>query len=146
MEACYVLLPDETTCQALSAALWKLNQPATVAPDLSVTPTHGAVSWVKHATLDQWALEMPPAWQYPRHPDVPMMLTEPGDPYGSQAMMQTLFLPIAADGANSLQALLTYILSNAIIDTAMVLPHVNPALVRTRAQMDADGWFPVAPL
>ena len=86
------------------------------------------------------------AYVHEKHPFVNTMLTAPGDPYGSQAMMQTLFLPIAANGVASLQALLTYILSNDAIDTAMVLPHVNPALVKTQAQMDADGWFPAVPL
>jgi hypothetical protein len=141
MEAFYVLLADEATCKAMSEALWKLNQPATVAPDLSATPTHYAVGWRKHPTLNQWALEMPPAYQYPRHPDVPMMLQEPGDPYGSQAMMQSLFLPIAANGVASLQALMAYILTSDVIDTGEVLPHVNPALIRTPAQMKAAGWW-----
>jgi hypothetical protein len=98
--------------------------------------------WRKHPQNDQWTLLFDEQYQYPRHPDVPAMLTEPGDPYGSQAMMQSLFLPIAANGVASLQALTQYILTHDTIDTAQVLPHVNPALVRTRAQMDAAGWFP----
>jgi hypothetical protein len=99
--------------------------------------------WKKHPTLNQWAMAFNASFQYRRHPDVPMMLTTPGDPYGSQAMMQSLFLPIAANGPASLQALLTYVLTHEVIDTAMVLPHVNPTLVRTKAQMDAAGWFPL---
>jgi len=29
-----------------------------------------------------------------------------------------------------------------IADTAQILPLVNPALVKTQAQMEAAGWFP----
>lgn len=135
----YILLTDEQTCKDLSRALWRLTRPAPIAVGETTQYLFG---WHKHPTRNEWALAFDEAYQYPRHPDVPMMLTTPGDPYGSQAMMQSLFLPIAANGVASLQALLTYILTHDVIDTGQVLPHVNPALVKTRAEMDADGWFP----
>jgi len=137
----YILLSDEQTCQDLSRALWRLCRPAPVAGAAN-DGTLYLFGWHRHPTLDQWAMIFDEQYQYPRHSDVPMMLTAQGDPYGSQADMQALFLPIAANGVNSLQALLTYILTNSVIDTAQILPHVNPALVKTRAQMEADGWFP----
>jgi hypothetical protein len=102
--------------------------------------------WHKHPTSNEWAMNFDEQYQYRRHPDVPMMLTAPGDPYGSQALMQSLFLPIAADGTTSLQALLAYILANDVIDTAQILPLVDPALVKTQAEMDAAGWFPTMEL
>jgi hypothetical protein len=102
--------------------------------------------WHKHPTSNEWAMRFDDAYQHPRHPYVPMMLTAPGDPYGSQALMQTLFLPIAADGVTSLQALTQYILANSVIDTAQILPLVDPALVKTQAEMDAAGWFPTMEL
>jgi hypothetical protein len=135
----YILLTDEQTCRDLSRALWRLTRPAPVAAGETTLYLFG---WHRHPTLDQWAMVFDDAYQYPRHPDVPMMLTAFGDPYGSQALMQSLFLPIAADGVTSLQALTQYILDNEIIDTAMILPLVDPALVKTKAEMDADGWFP----
>lgn len=137
----YILFSSEQTCKDLSRALWRLSRPAPVA-EAAGDQTQYLFGWHKHPTLSQWALAFDETYQYSRHPDVPMMLTAPGDPYGSQALMQTLFLPIAADGGNSLQALLTYILTHDVIDTAQVLPHVDPTIVKTRAEMDADGWFP----
>ena len=136
----YILLSNEQTCKDLSRALWRLCRPAPVA-EAANDGTQYLFGWHKHPTLNQWALAFDEQYQYPRHPDVPMMLTAPGDPYGSQAMMQSLFLPIAANGVASLQALMAYILTHDMIDTAQVLPHVNPALIRTWAQMDASGWF-----
>jgi hypothetical protein len=137
----YVLLSSETECKDLSRALWRLRRPEPVA-EAAGDQTLYLFGWHKHPTLNQWALRFDEQYQYPRHPDVPMMLTAPGDPYGSQALMQSLFLPIAADGANSLQALLAYILANDVIDTGEILPLVDPALVKTQAQMEAAGWFP----
>lgn len=137
----YVLLLNEQACKDISSALLRLCRPAPVQQQYQDVSKY-LFPWHQHPTLGQWALAFDETYQYPRHPDVPMMLTAPGDPYGSQAMMQSLFLPIAADGVNSLQALLTYILTHDVIDTAQFLPHVSPALVRTRAQMDAEGWFP----
>lgn len=134
----YVLLTDEQTCKDLSRALYRLQIPESLSEK---TGTQYLFAWVKHPDQNEWALEFSETLQYRKHPDVNMMLTAPGDPYGSQAMMQTLFLPIAANGAASLQALLGYILANDVIDTAQVLPHVNPALVRTQAQMESAGWF-----
>ena len=138
----YIHLSSKQTCQDLSRALWRIARPAPVAEADSDVSQY-LFGWHKHPTLGQWALAFDESYQYARHPDVPMMLTAPGDPYGSQALMQSLFLPIAADGVTSLQALTQYILDNEIIDTAMILPHVNPALVKTQAEMDSDGWFPV---
>lgn len=139
----YVLLSDEQTCQHLSRALWRLCRPAPIAAGEGTQYLFG---WHKHPTSNEWAMRFDEQYQYPRHADVPMMLTAPGDPYGSQALMQGLFLPIAADGENSLQALLAYILANDVIDTAQVLPLVDPALVKTQAQMEAAGWFPTMEL
>lgn len=136
----YVLLPDEAACRDLSRALYRISRPVTVADE--ERDTLYLFMWFRHPTTGAWAMMFDDVFVYPRHPDVPMMLTAPGDPFGSQAMMQSLFLPIAANGAASLQALMTYILTHETIDTAMVLPHVNPALIRTQAEMDADGWFP----
>ena len=135
----YILLSDEQACQDLSRALWRLCRPA---PIVAGEGTQYLFGWHQHPSLNQWALRFDEQYQYPRHPDVPGMLTAPGDPYGSQALMQTLFLPIAADGVTSLQALLAYILANDVIDTGEILPLVDPALVKTHAQMDAAGWFP----
>jgi hypothetical protein len=137
----YIRLSDEKTCQDLSRALWRIARPAPVA-EADNDVSQYLFGWHKHPTLGQWALAFDESYQYARHPDVPMMLTAPGDPYGSQALMQSLFLPIAADGANSLQALLSYILAHDVIDTGEILPLVDPALVKTKAQMDAAGWFP----
>ena len=137
----YILLTDEQTCRDVSRALWRLCRPAPVA-EAANDGTQYLFGWHKHPQRNDWALRFDEQYQYPRHPDVPMMLTAPGDPYGSQALMQTLFLPIAADGVNSLQALTQYILTHDVIDTGEVLPHVNPALVKIKAQMDAAGWFP----
>jgi hypothetical protein len=136
----YILLSNEQTCRDLSRALWRLCRPAPIAAGEDAQYLFG---WHQHPTSNEWAMRFDEQYQYPRHPDVPGMLTASGDPYGSQALMQTLFLPIAADGVTSLQALTQYILDNEIIDTAMVLPLVDPALVKTQAEMDADGWFPV---
>lgn len=136
----YILLSDEQNCKDLSRALYRINRPEHLA-DLQ-NDTLYLFPWHKHPSTGTWALLFQDDYQYMKHPDVNVTLTAPGDPYGSQALMQTLFLPIAADGVNSLQALLTYILTHDVIDTAMVLPHVNPALVKTKAQMDAAGWFP----
>ena len=136
----YILLADEPTCRDLSRAMYRLSRPEHLSN--VQTDTLYVFPWHQHPTTGAWAMAFDGQFQYPRHPDVPMMLTAPGDPYGSQALMQTLFLPIAADGANSLQALLAYILANDVIDTAMILPLVDPALVKTQAEMDAAGWFP----
>jgi hypothetical protein len=125
----------------MSRALWRLCRPEPIAFAAN-DGTQYVFGWHKHPTFNQWAMRFDDAYQYPRHPDVPGMLTAPGDPYGSQALMQTLFLPIAADGANSLQALLAYILANDVIDTAQILPLIDPELVKTQAQMEAAGWFP----
>ena len=137
----YVLLADKPTCMDLSRAMYRLGRPEHLSNAL--TDTLYLFGWHKHPTRNEWAMAFDDAYQYPRHPDVPGMLTAPGDPYGSQALMQTLFLPIAADGAASLQALTQYILDNDVIDTGEILPLVNPALVKTQAEMDSDGWFPV---
>jgi hypothetical protein len=136
----YILLTDEQTCRDLSRSLWRIAVPHTVYN--AETGTLYLFGWRKHPTTGAWAMDFDEQYQYRKHPDVNMMLTAPGDPYGSQALMQSLFLPIAADGVTSLQALTQYILDNEIIDTAMILPLVDPALVRTKAEMDADGWFP----
>ena len=135
----YILLSDEATCRDMSRALYRLQVPEAVSAGHCTLYLFG---WHRHPTTGAWAMAFDDACQYPRHPDVPMMLTAPGDPYGSQALMQTLFLPIAADGVTSLQALLAYILANDVIDAGEILPLVDPALVKTQAEMDADGWFP----
>lgn len=135
----YILLSDEQNCRDLSRALYRLNRPEHLA-DLQ-NDTLYLFPWLEHPSTGAWALLFQANYQYAKHPDVNVTLTAQGDPYGSQALMQSLFLPIAADGVNSLQALTQYILDKDVIDTAEILPHVNPALVKTKAQMDAAGWF-----
>jgi len=136
----YILLSSEQTCADLSRALYRISAPE----HLSIgSGTLYLFPWIQHPVNGSWALNFDDAYQYQKHWAVNDMLTAPGDPYGSQALMQTLFLPIAADGTNSLQALLSYILANDVIDTGEILPLVDPELVKTQAEMDADGWFPV---
>jgi hypothetical protein len=135
----YILLSSEQTCTDLSRALYRISAPE----HLSIgSGTLYLFPWIQHPVNESWALKFDDAYQYQKHWAVNDMLTAPGDPYGSQALMQTLFLPIAADGAASLQALLAYILAHDVIDTAQILPLVDPALVKTQAEMDAAGWFP----
>jgi hypothetical protein len=136
----YILLTDEAACEDLSSGLYRLGRPHTVS-DASKDTLY-LFGWHRHPINNDWAMIFDEQYQYARHADVPMMLTAPGDPYGSQALMQTLFLPIAANGAASLQALLAYILANDVIDTAQILPLIDPELVKTQAQMEAAGWFP----
>jgi hypothetical protein len=139
----YILLSSEQTCADLSRALYRISAPE----HLSIgSGTLYLFPWIQHPFSSAWAMQFDDAYQYPKHWAVNDMLTAPGDPYGSQAMMQTLFLPIAANGAASLQALLAYILANSVIDTAEILPLVDPALVKTQAEMDAAGWFPTMEL
>jgi hypothetical protein len=135
----YLIFDDEQSCRDLSRGLYRLSVPDWVSAGHE---TLFLFSWRKHPNLPQWALEVIETCKYARHKDVPMMLTAAGDPYGSQALMQSLFLPIAADGANSLQALTQYIVINDVIDIAQLLAHVNPAIIKTHAEMDIDGWFP----
>jgi hypothetical protein len=141
MSNLYLVGQTEQTCKDLSQALYRLARPQHLWEPNEVATY--VLPWMWKPDSSECALIFVDGFQYPKHADINDMLTAPGDPYGSQALMQTLFLPIAADGMNSLQALLAYILSNSVIDTAQVLPHVNPALVRTKAQMEAAGWFPV---
>jgi hypothetical protein len=138
----FVLLSTEDQCKELSAALHYLSRPRHIQDQDGDGPSY-LFPWFRHPGSGLHALAFYDDYQYRKHPDVNMMLTAPGDPYGSQALMQSLFLPIAADGANSLQALLAYILANDVIDTGEILPLVDPVLVKTQAEMDADGWFPV---
>jgi len=138
----YILLADELTCKNLSRAMYRLSRPEHLSN--VQTDTLYVFPWHQHPITGAWAMAFDDAYQYPRHPDVPSMLTAPDDPYGSQALMQTLFLPIAVNGAASLQTLTQYILSNSMIDTSQILPLIKPELVKTRAQMEADGWFPAS--
>jgi hypothetical protein len=140
MDMNYLICPNKNTCKQLSESLYRLARPQH-RWEPQETATY-MLAWIRHPVQDVWALMFPAQFGYSKHPDINGMLTSPTDQYGSQAMMQSLFLPIAANGVSSLQALLTYILTHDVIDTAMILPHVNPSLVKTKAEMEADGWFP----
>lgn len=136
----YLLIPTETACRDLSASLWRLSTPIT--HGYADANTQYAVGWVKHPSRDEWALCIPEDFGFRRHPFVITMLTSPTDEWGSQALMAQNFMPIAANGAASLQALGAYVIANDVVMPVEVLQFINTSLIRTHAQMDADGWFP----
>ena len=140
MSHLYLVGQTEQMCKELSQALYRLARPQHLW-EPQETATY-ALPWIWRPDGSECALLFVEGFQYNKHPAINSMLTAPGDPYGSQALMQALFLPIAADGVNSLQALTQYILTHDVIDPGEILPYVDPALVKTKAQMDAAGWFP----
>ena len=136
----YLLLPTEQACSNLSRALWRIHRPSTTAASEG-DRTLFLFSWHKHPTLDQWAVEFDETYQYPKHALVNAMLDDSGDAFGSRAFTAQAFSPLAADG-RSLAATLTHVKGRSSILAGDLLQFVNPSLIKTKAEMDADGWFP----
>ena len=135
-ESIYLLLPDEAGAQTLSRGLYRLSRPL----ELSEAEGDGtlyALGWLVHSD-GRAALELPDnLTPYPRHPEVAAQLNDP------ESESSTLFAQLMGglvaspeDGA----AMQAYVIANDQIDLFGLLAHLDPALVKTRADLSADGW------
>ena len=148
-ESIYLLLPDEAGAQTLSRGLYRLSRPL----ELSEAEGDGtlyALGWLVHsdgrAALEaadadgraEASAELPDnLTPYPRHPEVAAQLNDP------ESESSTLFAQLMGglvaspeDGA----AMQAYVIANDQIDLFGLLAHLDPALVKTRADLSADGW------
>lgn len=96
---------------------------------------------MKHPTQDAWALIVPQSWEMRINARTAAHLA--ADDFGMRAELQALL----GSHCTNWDALHAKLLDRASgtrqIDlSADLLPELLPEMVRIKAQMDADGWFP----
>ena len=132
----YIILPNAAAAEVISRGLYRLARPLVLA-EAEGDSTLYAVDWIKHqdgrAALE--LLDDLPA--YPRHPDVATQLRDPrSESRATFAQLMGGLVGSQEDGA----AIQAYVIQNPAIDLMALVPRLRADLVKTEAEMEADGW------
>jgi hypothetical protein len=135
----YVILPDAEKAKAISKVVSQLALPLSQR-DFRLM-NDDAFSVVTHAD-GRAALVIPKGWTFHASALLRSQMDDPLDVEGVKAAMATHLPQVLVDGLTTLSQLQTVFRGAQTINMDDILPLVNPALVKTQAQMDAAGWFP----
>jgi len=135
----FLILPDEAKARAVSLVVSRLAFP--LSQRNARLMNDDAFSVVTHAD-GRAALVIPEGWTFHTSALLRSQMDDPLDVEGVKAAMTTHLPQVFVDGLTTLSQLQTVFRGAQTINMDDILPHVNPALVKTKAQMDADGWFP----
>ena len=124
------LLLNETTGPTLSAALWDLGRPPEIRSEEDVTKYHS--SWTEHPDTGQQALRLPESTS--------LLIHEQAD---VQSFYDLVGQWLGPDAAGEVQQVVE---ANDLAESRVMVQDVLPSAVsdqvRTRDEMESDGWFP----
>lgn len=138
----YVILPDEPTAKAVSKVVSRLALPMSVR-DARLSGDD-AFSTITHQD-GRAALVIPDGWTFHTSTLLRSQMDDPDDTEGVKAAMAEHLPQVLAGGLATLASLQTVFRGAQTINMDDIRPHLDPALVRNRAQMAAEGWWRDAP-
>jgi hypothetical protein len=138
----YVILPDAAKARAVSRVVSQLALPLSQrAPRLM---NDDAFVVITHAD-GRAALVIPDGWTFRTSTLLRSQMDDPLDNEGVKAAMASHLPQVFAGGVTTLGQLQAFFRGAQSISMTDIVPHLNPAIVRNRAQMVADGWWKDAP-
>jgi hypothetical protein len=136
----FVILPNEAKARAVSLVVSRLAFP--LSQRNARLMGDDAFSVVTHAD-GRAALVIPEGWTFHTSTLLRPQMDDPLDVEGVKAAMAAHLPQVLIDGLSTLSQLQTVFRDAQAINMDDILPLVDPALVKTQAEMDAAGWFPV---
>ncbi|MFO0440670.1 MAG: hypothetical protein ACK51Q_08445 [Betaproteobacteria bacterium] len=138
----YVILPDAEKARAVSRVVSQLALPLSQrTPRLM---NDDAFTVITH-TDGRAALVIPDGWTFRTSTLLRSQMDDPLDNEGVKAAMASHLPQVFAGGVTTLAQLQAFFRGAQSISMIDIVPHLNPTIVRNRAQMVAEGWWKDAP-
>lgn len=138
----YVILPDAAKAKAVSKVVSQLALPLSQRD--ARLAAEDAFSVLVHAD-GRAALVIPAGWTFHTSSLLRSQMDDPTDAEGIKSAMAEHLPQVLSGGLATLASLQTVFRGAQTINMDDIRPHLNPALLRDRAQMVSDGWFKDAP-
>ena len=135
----FLILPDEAKARAVSLVVSRLAFPLSQRDARLMNDD--AFSVVTHAD-GRAALVIPEGWTFHTSVLLRSQMDDATDAEGVKASMAAHLPQVLSSGLATLNQLQSIFRGAQTINMDDIMPHLNPALLRDRSQMDADGWFP----
>jgi hypothetical protein len=135
----FLILPDEAKARAVSLVVSRLAFP--LSQRNARLMGDDAFSVVTHAD-GRASLVIPEGWTFHTSALLRFQMDDPTDVEGIKAAMAAHFPQVLSGGLATLDQLQSIFRGAQTINMDDIRPHLNPALLRDRAQMEAAGWFP----
>jgi len=130
----------EDECKKISRAMWLLSAPKSLYAE---SKTAYAVNWNKHPTRDEYALVMPSDYVIEPHPKTKADIQKVTDDEGIKAELQVAIYSKSVKTKEQAETALIDAIDSKLLTVGKITEQFDPAQVKTKAEMDADGWFPL---
>jgi len=125
--------------QKISRTIWRLVMPESLGRSI----TEFAVGWNKHPTRDEYALVMPSDYVLTPHPKTKGDIQKVTDDEGIKAELQVAIYSKSVKTKEQAETALIDAIDSKLLTVGKITEQFDPAQVKTKAEMDADGWFPL---
>lgn len=136
----YISGLTEAECEKISRTMWLLSAPRSLYVGSKTTY---AVNWNKHPTRDEYTLVMPSDYVLQAHPKTKQDIQSVTDDEGIKAELRAAIYSKSVKTEEQAETALIAAIDANMLTVGKITEQFNPAQVKTKDEMDADGWFPV---